>query len=500
MTGDAPQPGETPRSAADPWSFADPDTSWWRGETDPGAGDDSTTPVRHPRRRPPQNPPATGGTGVLLPAGYDRADPRLPTSQPPAPQPTSQAGEPQLGGDPTAAGAYAAAARDVAEELDPEVKQRAPEPAPKEPRIEAAGIERDHNQPDPFRYDPLRPPAGYTAQTVAAQNLAAQTAVAAQAVAAQAVAAQAVTAQAPADQAVTADQAAVGPSAAAEAKTAKTEPGPTDVRPEDPKPAEPVEVPDDVMVLPEPNPRNRPTVPLERGPVPGQPPGGRSWLHTAEPLPRPTGSPETDARLEKLENSPFWLSEQERAAAPAGLDIPAHTALGSRRSPRHANPRPAAALFGLLVLAMVATFFAWVSAEPFWLAVGHGDPGYATTAHCTGSGVTQRCTGQFAAADGGFSVSRVTLLGVAAEQRADGTITTARMVGPQSRQAYLGDNGVLVQLRWIIGFVLVLLCGYGIAGLTGARRLETARARRGAVLVSLAGPVVLLGGFLLAAY
>jgi hypothetical protein len=36
--------------------------------------------------------------------------------------------------------------------------------------------------------------------------------------------------------------------------------------------------------------------------------------------------------------------------------------------------------------------------------------------------------------------------------------------------------------------------------MTGARHLETAPARRGAVLVSVAGPVLLLLGFLAAAY
>jgi hypothetical protein len=52
----------------------------------------------------------------------------------------------------------------------------------------------------------------------------------------------------------------------------------------------------------------------------------------------------------------------------------------------------------------------------------------------------------------------------------------------------------------VLGFVLVLLCGIGIAGLTGARRLETARARRGALLASLTGPLLLLAGFLWVAY
>ena len=152
------------------------------------------------------------------------------------------------------------------------------------------------------------------------------------------------------------------------------------------------------------------------------------------------------------------------------------------------------------MLALLATFFAWVSAEPFWIAMGHGEPGYATTAHCAGSGVTQSCTGTFAAADGDFVINRVTLLGVDGAQRADGAIAPARMVSADSRQAYLGDTGTLIQLRWMLGFLLVLICGYAIAGLTGARRLETARARRGAVLVSLAGPLILLAGFLLAAY
>ena len=115
---------------------------------------------------------------------------------------------------------------------------------------------------------------------------------------------------------------------------------------------------------------------------------------------------------------------------------------------------------------------------------------------CTGSGVTQRCFGSFAAAEGRFDVSRVTLLGVDTNVLAAGAPAPARMVSADSKQAYVGTTGPLLHLRWTLGFVLVLLCGYGIAGLTGARRLETGRARRAAVLVSLAGPVLLLVGFL----
>jgi len=246
--------------------------------------------------------------------------------------------------------------------------------------------------------------------------------------------------------------------------------------------------PDDVMVLPEPQ-RNRPTVPLDRGRATGKDPA------------------DLDVKLSRIEESPFWLTEEERAAAtnpppatgaPAAepADRPRGRASRTARSPRRAAP----GLVGLVALALIAAFFSWVSAEPFWLAVGHGDPGTATVARCIGSGVTQRCTGSFAAADGAFAVQKVTVLGVDPAHRAPGSTAAARMVDRHSRQAYVGNTGLLVHLRWVLGFVLVLLCGIGIAGLTGTRQLETVRARRTALLMSLAGPLVLLAGFLAAAY
>ena len=63
-----------------------------------------------------------------------------------------------------------------------------------------------------------------------------------------------------------------------------------------------------------------------------------------------------------------------------------------------------------------------------------------------------------------------------------------------------GTRDILGRLQRELGFTLVLFCGYAIAGITGARRLETGRARRGAVLASLAGPLLLLAGFLIATY
>ena len=218
-------------------------------------------------------------------------------------------------------------------------------------------------------------------------------------------------------------------------------------------------------------------------------PSGPRKVIAAEPAP-----PHVEARLERMENSPFWLSEEERAATEvATLD----RRPGRRRRPPARNPLTA--LLSLVLLSLVAAFFGWVSAEPFWLAVGHGDTGYATTTRCQGDGLTQRCTGRFATADGGFAVARVTLLGIAGEARQPGAISPARMVSPASAQAYTAPAGPLMHLRWGLGFLLVLICGYGIAETTGARRLP-GRARRTAVIASFLGPLLLLGGFLAAAY
>jgi hypothetical protein len=264
----------------------------------------------------------------------------------------------------------------------------------------------------------------------------------------------------------------------------------------------------DVMVLPEPG-RTRPTVAFDRGAVPGEPPSGLS-RHEPARGGKPTQVRDlSQAQLRPssplLENSPFWLTEQERAeraaARPAAetSDTPATVGVAPRRRPRPPR-RPATGLLGLVALALVAAFFGWVSAEPFWLAVGHGEHGTATVARCTGDGVTQRCAGQFRAAGNDYAVADVTLLGVQPGRRSPGAVSPARMVSPASRQAYVGEAGLLVQLRWVLGFVLVLICGLGIAGLTGARRLETARARRGALIMSLTGPLLLLAGFLYLAY
>jgi hypothetical protein len=249
--------------------------------------------------------------------------------------------------------------------------------------------------------------------------------------------------------------------------------------------------------------RNRPPVALNRGSVPGQ--------STADARPNRVAAAELNLKRSRMENSPFWLNVEDRAAAghswPAPVTLPANApgpADDRRGKPPRRRPRAprgaASGLFGLIALSLIAAFFSWVSAEPFWLAVGHGTPGAATVGRCTGTGVTQRCAGSFAAADGRWSAGTVTLLGVPAGDSRPGAVAPARMVNPTSNQAYVGTTGILVHLRWALGFMLVLLCGLGVAGLTGTRRLESVRARRGALLMSIAGPLLLLAGFLLAAY
>jgi hypothetical protein len=220
---------------------------------------------------------------------------------------------------------------------------------------------------------------------------------------------------------------------------------------------------------------------------------------------------ELNVKNSRMENSPFWLNEAERAAAgnawPAPevrselVDAPADERRGRPPKRRPRNPQPAApGLFGLIALALIAAFFSWVSAEPFWLAAGHGDRGIATVERCTGTGVTRRCAGSFTEAEGSFSAGRVALLGVPTQSGNPGAVVPARMVNPTSKQAYVGDTGTLLQLRWMLGFVLVLFCGLGIAGLTGTRQLESVRARRTALVMSVAGPLLLLAGFLFATY
>ena len=539
MTGDAPQPGETPRNDSNLWSYREPDAAWWRPENErsaagelTGAGAGTSRPRRRrvpvPVEKPQPGGPIESGPGDDRPAGsgpagaeppfavealdahaagvQDAAEALVPPAEAQAtavvsasagPEPQTQAGrdqETEAGRKQTAeAGrkqknetgreqnteARRELKTEARRELKTEARREQTTETGREQNTEAVGttaepVERDHDAPTEERFLPTAargragrrsarkaPPATEAGDAEPKTEPEAEPRTKGKAEARSGYATEAETETAP----KTASEAEADPAASA------------------------ASVPEDVMVLPEPG-RNRPTVALDRSAVPGQ---SRTKL-----------SPAAERARERMENSPFWMSDEERAAASetrARVAAPGEELRGKPPRTKPRTPRrPAPGLIGLVALGLIAAFFSWVSAEPFWLAVGHGDEGLATVTRCEGSGVTQRCSGSFAADGGEYTVRNVALLGVEASQSNPGAVAPARMVSADSRQVYLGETGLLINLRWVLGFVLVLLCGYGVAGLTGARLLETARARRGAVLISLAGPLLMLTGFLVAAY
>ncbi|MFI0795958.1 hypothetical protein ACH4OY_25235 [Micromonospora rubida] len=167
-----------------------------------------------------------------------------------------------------------------------------------------------------------------------------------------------------------------------------------------------------------------------------------------------------------------------------------------RRADRPARPpEPWQGLSALLALSLLAAFFAWVSAGPFWLAVGHRVTGTVVIGECTGGGLTQRCRGIFTADDGRFVAFGVRISGVPAERSATGSVLPAGMTGPASDAAY-ADTGVGRHLSWLLGLLLVLACGGAIARCTGATLFADRRARRWAVAAAVAGPLVITAGFL----
>ena len=175
------------------------------------------------------------------------------------------------------------------------------------------------------------------------------------------------------------------------------------------------------------------------------------------------------------------------------------------KSPRH----PVAGIAAVILLGLLAAFFAWQGAQPLWLALGRGETGTATVARCDPTdggpvtlaeapGATYSCV-TFEADTGSFRAADVTLLGAGEAARTEGTQLPARMLSPEREQAYAADSAGL-HLRWAIGLVLVLACGGGTVWASGATRLDRPRSRRIAVLVSFAGPLLLAAGVVVAAY
>jgi hypothetical protein len=230
VTGDAPQPGETPREESNPWTFSDPDTAFWQGEAhrDPGAAARSATlapPATEDKKRTDEavTAHAAGSKDTT-----DELAERDTTEEPPERGNTEEPPE-----------------RDSTEE--PPERDSTEEPVERGSTIQSA--ERDHDQLDDHRFNTTGPISEYA-------------------------------------------------TTAPESKP--TEPPVHSAEPHSPD-GDAAGVPD-VMVLPEPG-RTRPTVALDRGPVPGQPPSGLSRLSRAQQRPP---SP-------LLESSPFWLTEAERA-------------------------------------------------------------------------------------------------------------------------------------------------------------------------------------------
>src|SRR4051812_34422165 len=142
MIGETPQPGEKPPNEGNPWSFSDPGTSWWGTETERNATDPPTGRPRSTRRRAAQAATAGAPSGPSG-GGPSGGGSTGATGTLPPPAPVERVGE--------AAEAHAAGARDAAVQLT-------------EPPI----VERHHDQADPYRYDPLRPPSGHVARHTAA--------------------------------------------------------------------------------------------------------------------------------------------------------------------------------------------------------------------------------------------------------------------------------------------------------------------------------------------
>jgi hypothetical protein len=179
---------------------------------------------------------------------------------------------------------------------------------------------------------------------------------------------------------------------------------------------------------------------------------------------------------------------------------PAGAGQGPARPPRRplkGSRPPALGLGTLLLLALLSGFFGWVRADPFWLALGHAEKGTATVTRCTGKGIGARCVGTFQAAH--ISRDRVALSALPNDAKRPGATVPARMVSAGGRIAYAGRPAAL-HIRWVLGTVLVLLCGVGIAWATGAGRLARRKARMAAYATSMAAPLLLLAGLLIAAW
>jgi hypothetical protein len=238
-------------------------------------------------------------------------------------------------------------------------------------------------------------------------------------------------------------------------------------------------------------------------PAPGPDAG---WWHgatpDAAPAEQPTGVPDRPLKprhrppavttvtpvWEPQDDRPEWPTRTLRAMRPARRPA-SGGAPGPKKRRTRAPRHPLPGLIALVLLGLLAAFFAWFSAEPLWLSLGHGTAGVAKVGTCQTHGITRRCA-DFTAERDGFVAGKVALLG-AGPVRPGGTVQ-ARMVSATGSAAYTGSS----VWRWLPSLLGVLACGFGIAWLTGAYRLPGRRRRLIAVGLSLAGPLALLTGML----
>jgi hypothetical protein len=203
---------------------------------------------------------------------------------------------------------------------------------------------------------------------------------------------------------------------------------------------------------------------------------------------------QVSAHGDSLDDFEFFSGEAGQVpAAFAPVRRPQPIRTGRPHRHRKARRRPAFGLPALLIFALAAAFFAWVSATPLLLTAGHGKRGVATVATCSVHGIDRSCA-EFVAADRSFSAA-VTLLGPASTHASAGQKLDAQMVSRDSSLAYAGNSTDLL-LHWIPGVVLLVLCGFGIAWATGALRLVGGRIRSLALLGSFGGPILLFAGML----
>ena len=220
------------------------------------------------------------------------------------------------------------------------------------------------------------------------------------------------------------------------------------------------------------------------------------------PLVRPLPPP-PDPELEPDPEPEVAAPAAEEAPRFATVTVPvqrlpaATPAQRPRRVPRQHRYRRGhwIGLPALVVLASMGAFFAWVSAEPFWLTMGHGHNGLATVVRAPGS---EMCQARFVADGEAFVADTVNLAGLTLPACTEGTTVPARMVSAKAQRAYATDAAGF-NLRWGLGFGLVLLCGLAIMSITGAVRF-TGWQRATSVGLSLTAPLAVTVAMLVAAY